>query len=307
MPKASVVACALGATLLMQATYSPARYRAGTVPALPVMALGGGQVFVELAISPEGRVAAVTPLRTTPPFTDLVVASVRDWQFAPAEEDMPSDRATANLPRARAPVPSNVLVAAVFRPPALTGPTLGEIPKDVAAASADVAFPLTTTMPPFPPAAHDSGVVLLEVQVDGNGVVADVAVIRSAPPFDDAARTAARQWRFRPARVRSTPTSTLVYVLFGFPVPVGNPPSVPRARSANPPGTSLSNAVGLRDHADRVSERRLSHADCITTTTIRSRLHGLGSYRRGLARSPRGDGDLCHVAPNTAPRASVVK
>ena len=77
---------------------------------------------------------------------------------------------------------------AMFRPPALNGPTLGGPPRDTAAASDEIAFPLTVSMPPFPRSAAGSGVVLLEAQVDRDGHVSDPAVIHSAPPFDAAAR-----------------------------------------------------------------------------------------------------------------------
>ncbi len=228
---ALILACILGAGLSAQEAFSPARYRAGTVPAVPVTALGGGQVLLELAVNREGRVTSVSPLRTTPPFTDLVIGAVRDWQFVPAEEDVRPEPARADKPASRMPVPSTVLVAAVFRPPALSGPTLGEAPRDITSASAETAFPLATTVPQFPPLALNSGVVLLEARVDRDGTVADATVIRSAPPFDDAALKAARQWRFRPARVRGTPVTTRVYILFGFPVPVVNVPPAP----ATPP------------------------------------------------------------------------
>lgn len=222
---ALIIVCIVGVALSAQEIFSPARYRAGTVPALPAMALGGGQVFVELAVSREGRVTAVTPLRTTPPFTALVVDAVREWQFVPAEEDAVAEPGRADAPKSRRPIASNVLVAAVFRPPALNAPTLGEAPRDIASASDETAFPVTTTVPPFPPSASSSGVVLLEAQVDRNGAVADATVIRSAPPFDDAARAAVRQWSFRPARVRGMPVATLVYIVFGFPIPVSSVPS----------------------------------------------------------------------------------
>ena len=212
-------ACVVGVALSAQEGFSPARYRAGTVPALPVGALGGGQVFVELTVSRDGRVTAATPLRTTPPFTAFVVDAVRDWRFLPAEEDVASKQGEAGV-RRRTPVGTTVLVVAAFRPPALNAPTLGEAPRDVASGSEETPFPLTTTVPPFPPLAQSSGVVLLEVKVDRDGAVGDASVIRSAPPFDEPARAAVRQWRFRPARVGGIPTSTLVYVVFGFPVPV---------------------------------------------------------------------------------------
>ena len=215
---ALVLACALGFGVLAQEAYAPARYRTGTVPGLPAMVVGGGQVILELAVDRDGRVTAITPLRTTPPFTDLVAGAVRDWQFVPAEE--PAGPARAGERESQTAVASKVLVAAAFRPPAMNGPTLGEPPRDVALASEESAVPLNMALPPFPPSAAASGVVLLEARVDRSGKVAETMVIRSAPPFDDAARATLKKWSFRPARVRGTPVSTFVYVLFGFPVPV---------------------------------------------------------------------------------------
>ncbi len=229
--KAVIAACIIGVVLSAQAPFTPARYRSGTVPPLPVMAVAGGQVFLELGVGPDGRVARVTPLRATPPFTELVVDAVRDWRFAPAEEHQTEAGPTSEQ-SLRKPVASTVLVAAVFRPPALNAPTLGEPPKDLASASSGTSFPLGTTMPAIPPSAHGSGVVLVEARVDPRGSVTRATVIRSAPPFDEVARAAAERWTFRPARVHGTPVPTLVYIMFGFPVPVirtNSGPSLPRA------------------------------------------------------------------------------
>jgi TonB family protein len=223
---ALVVACALGIVVATDDAYVPARYRTGAVPALPAMAVGGGQVIVELAIDRAGGVTAVTPLRTTPPFTALVLEAVRDWQFLPAEERAAPARAGES--GSRMVVPSKVLVVAVFRPPAMNAPALGELPRDVARASEEDAFPLAISIPTFPPTAAGSGVVLLEARVNRAGEVDQVAVRRSAPPFDAAARAALKEWKFRPARVRAKPVSTFAYVVFGFPVPVGSGPPIPR-------------------------------------------------------------------------------
>jgi protein TonB len=209
---------ALALALVAHEAFSPARYTGGAVPPQPAMAVGGGEVLVELVVTPDGRVTAVTPLRTTPPFAELVADAVREWQFAPASEAL--QRGRPGEPAPRTPVASTVLVAAVFRPPALRGPTLGELPQDVASASRETPYPLSTTMPPYPPTAYSGGVVLLEARVDREGAVADVSVVRSAPPFDDAAVTAARQWRFRPAVRRGSTVPTFVYILFGFRPPV---------------------------------------------------------------------------------------
>ena len=99
-------------------------------------------------------------------------------------------------------------------------PTLGEPIRDTGAPSEEVPFPLTVAVPPFPPLARDPGVVLIEARVDPNGAVVDARVRQASPPFDDPALGAARQWRFRPARVRGKAVASLVYIVFAFPVPV---------------------------------------------------------------------------------------
>ncbi len=197
--------------------FSPPRYQAGPLPVLPVPAVGGGEVILELAIDREGRVSGVKPLRATPPFTESVSDAVRGWRFTPGGERVkrPQDERESHIA-----VESKVVVAAVFRRPAVTAPTLGELPANVGAPSLEVAFPVTMVEPPFPPLARDAGVVLVEARVDRNGYVAESTVVRSAPPFDDAARTALSTWRFRPARVRGEVVEAVVYIVFGFPVPI---------------------------------------------------------------------------------------
>ena len=238
-------ACALLVSLSAQGGFSPARYRDGAVPPLPALAVGGGEVFLEVAVGSDGRVAATKQLRTTRPFTDLVVAAVRGWQFVPAEEETEAEPGRPAEPKPRKRVASKVLVAGVFRPPALfSNTTLGELPKDVASESDETPFPLATTIPVYPPKALERGVVLVEARIDRGGAVTEARVIRSARPFDDVARAAARRWRFRPARVGGRTVESLVYILFGFPTPVtggpgGGGPSCPPCAEpglALPPG-----------------------------------------------------------------------
>jgi TonB family protein len=120
-------------------------------------------------------------------------------------------------------VESTVFVAGIFRPPTLNAPTLGERPRDVAAPSNETPFPLMTATPRYPPLARDNGIVLVEARVDTGGGVADANVIQSARPFDEPALDAARQWTFRPARLRGTSMATLAYIAFAFRQPVTVP------------------------------------------------------------------------------------
>lgn len=200
---------------------SPATYRDGPLPEVPFdsMAVGGGEVIVELIVRGNGSVASVRPLRVTASFVEPLVEAVRSWRFDPAQEFVdPADRRPGEPDRR--PVESRVMVASVFRPPTFNAPTLGEPIRDVAAASAETPFPISTTMPPFPPLAYSPGAVLIELRIDSDGAVVGGRVMRSAPPFDSAALDASLLWKFRPARVRGIPSTSLVYIIFGFPRPV---------------------------------------------------------------------------------------
>lgn len=212
------IACLFSVSLNAQAaSQTPARLEAGSPPPLPVLTVGGGQVFVEVWISASGEVTRLDTLRATPRYTEAVDQAVRRWRFRPATV---TARRGDGVPERPRPVASKVLVAGQFRAPTLNTPTLGEPPRDVVPPSADVPFPAATVEPPYPPQAQASGVVLIEALVGASGQVTEAAVIRSAPPFDAAALAAARQWRFRPARVAGRAVATYAYLLFGFPQPV---------------------------------------------------------------------------------------
>ena len=204
-----VVAATLSASLILtlsaQQRYTPARFAGGAPPGLAPMALGGGQAIVELTVSANGNIEKVRPVRTTPPFTQMLLDTLVGWRFTPATETPFSNDGYPGLPR---DIPSKVIVAAVYRAPVLQGPSQGERPVDVAEPSADVTFPSSLREPDFPVRARDGGVVMVEVRVNSSGIVAASRVVASAPPFDQPALEAARQWRFRPSRVAAAPRAT---------------------------------------------------------------------------------------------------
>jgi TonB family protein len=205
---AGVALCVLAAALVaagQDTAFVPAQYRAGTLPVLPTTAVGGGEVLLDVAVDLRGNVTDVTPLRATPPFTEMFAKAAQGWSFRPARDQ-------------GAYAASHVLVAVVVRPPALAIPsTHGEPPKDLAAPRAELPVPVTLVTPAYPPMAHRSGVVLIEARIDAAGRVTRVRVMQSAPPFDSAASDAAWQCTFRPARLHGTPTESIAYLAFGFP------------------------------------------------------------------------------------------
>jgi TonB family protein len=213
---AALVAALIGATAV---TFHPARYLGGSLPTVPPLVVGGGQVLLEVTVATTGRIADAKTLRTTPPFAEGLIASLQGWQFRPAERLMETSLPPGAQPEWR-PVEARVLVADVVRPPSLNAPTLGQPPADVGVPSSEVPFPIRIVSPPYPPLARDAGTVMVEVTVEIDGSVGAARVVRSAPGFDDVALKSAQQWSFRPARVGGVAFSTYAYLIFVFRQPV---------------------------------------------------------------------------------------
>src|SRR5262249_38324811 len=156
----------------------------------------------------KGAVSDIKVLRETATFTERMVQSVRTWTFTPAEIEIPAARRKPGGPTTEA-IDSKVLVAGVFRNPAVIGATLGEPIRDVAKNSAAIPFPLSAATPTYPPGTMAPGVVLVEVHVDEKGGVKDAAVRIPSAGFTNAALTTARQWQFRPAKPDGVAASSI--------------------------------------------------------------------------------------------------
>ena len=205
-PKSYLVACVAAIVVAAPEGRVPARYRSGALPQIPLHAVGGGEVILEVSVTRGGVVNAMTVARSSPTFTDVMTAAVRGWRFQPAEDNGAVD--------------SRVLVAAVFRPPTINTPTLGSGSSDVTTLSRDVPSPTRIVTPSYPPQSLDNRAVLVEVRVAAAGAVTSADVIGAASGFDDAALKAARGWTFRPAEVAGAPVPAVAYIIFGFRQPI---------------------------------------------------------------------------------------
>jgi TonB family protein len=201
-----------------QPGFMSARYVSGNLPVAPPLVVSGGEVFLEVLVADDGRVDSIRPLRTTPPFTDAAITAVRGWQFMPATEVVAPSTSQAGA--STRTVAESVFVAAMFAPPALNGPTLGQPPQDVLSPSDEIPMPMAANPAAYPPRAMGDGTVLVEVTIDGSGVLTDALVIASSPAFDAAALTAARSWSFRAARRNGNAVTAHAYLLFAFRQPV---------------------------------------------------------------------------------------
>jgi TonB family protein len=204
--------------------YEPALLIAGQPPELPALGVSGaGEVALEVSIDAGGSPTTIEVLRSTPPFTALMVSAVRGWRFEPANEE--DKEAPVPAPPAAAPrrkVPAKVLVVAVINPPVTLGPTLNDPPITVKPASPEVPWPAVLSAPANSPVTAVSATVLLEARIAASGRIERARVVRSSPPYDPASLETLRSWSFRPARRGNTAAPSFVYIVFGFPLPVRN-------------------------------------------------------------------------------------
>jgi TonB family protein len=199
------------------ATFIPPRILNAALPAPPALTVaGGGEVLIEAIVARSGTVTRPTLLRSAPPYAQFVLDAIAQWRFLPAR--------TSSAGTPETPVDAPVLIAAVYRPPAMfLGATVGEVPKDLATPTVEVVFPSCLISPVYPPNAANSiivSTVLFEVSLDETGRIQEARAIVTDPAFESAALDALMQWRFHPALFRGRPARATAYVLFGFRPPV---------------------------------------------------------------------------------------
>ncbi len=193
---------------LQEEAFEPALFLSGAPPIIPLMAVGGGQEWLRVSVNATGTVTGIVPLLEAPGFSDPMQTAVRRWAFIPARLN-------------GEPTDSEVFVAAVFRPAALyTLPGFGTPASSATRGPAEFAFPTETPPPLYPPGARDSGVVMVEVEVDVDGTVGATTLMSSSPGFDSSALITARRWHFQPARRLGRPVPSVAYLVFSFRSPI---------------------------------------------------------------------------------------
>ena len=170
---------------------------------------------------------------------------------APARPVTASDAVVSSLPTVEDPnLPPVIAPTGITPPTGLEGPPMASRPADIAVIEGNsnagmFGRGLRVDEPPVPPApapvrlhsgmkepqkvfnvepaypvlaqsARVQGVVILEAVIDRTGKVESVQVLRSIPLLDQAAVTAVRQWRYRPATVNESPVPVIVTVTVKF-------------------------------------------------------------------------------------------
>jgi len=117
-------------------------------------------------------------------------------------------------------------------------------PSNVKVAGRDVPAPKRTRFvsPVFPleaQAAGQRGIVIIEIVIDEAGKVSTADVLRSVPPFDEAALAAARQWEYEITKVdgKPVPVRLTVPITFALKLPdMTREAGIPELRQGATPG-----------------------------------------------------------------------
>lgn len=185
---------------------------AGALPRAAQLAVGGGEVALELHVGTNGAVTKAEPLTSTPPFTEALIAAVRGWRFDPAQD---------TLDKKLVAVPGRVLVLAAFRPPTVYASPAPRGPALVLGRpSAVLPRPGALTMPAYPPKVFGDGTVLVEIETSAAGAPRAYHVLGSKSGFDAAALEAVRSWRFGAPSLPRVPDAVYVYAIVSFREPV---------------------------------------------------------------------------------------
>jgi TonB family protein len=128
-----------------------------------------------------------------------------------------------SVKRSRTPALATVLLCAASLLP-VAAPARAQ--EAVRQAGTDVPPPKRTKFvsPVYPPQAQAAGlrgIVILEIVVGTGGRVESVNVVRSVPPFDDAATAAVRQWEYEVTKVdgKAVPVRLSVPITFALRLP----------------------------------------------------------------------------------------
>jgi TonB family protein len=144
---------------------------------------------------------------------------------------------------------------------------------DVKVAGRDVPAPKRTRFvaPVFPleaQAAGQRGIVILELVIDAEGKVSTADVLRSVPPFDEAALTAARQWEYEVTKVdgKPVPVRLTVPITFALKLPdLTREAGIPELRQ----GAAPFFPIGARGPAKVVADVTLQPDGTVAEAAIR--------------------------------------
>ncbi len=207
-----VVACAMTCEAKEPAHFVPANLsKAGNIP-YPTSSLDAGVVTLSVELDKAGQVTGVGILRDISSVSAQAVAAVRFWTYSPATLD-------------GKPVASTLTINIVYNPGFLGAVNIPLPPpaQIQPISTKDPAFlpPQlnTANFAPYPAKAKTQGAVVLDVDLDTNGHVANVTTLRDVPPLTASVTGALKNWNFSVATYEGKPIQSHIVVAFVFRAP----------------------------------------------------------------------------------------
>ena len=193
----------VAANAAAQGNWTPPRLVSAQMDPAPWNVQSGGIAACEAKLDVQGGVTSSDVVQDVPPYGATLCDAARAWRFDPA---MAGGQA----------VPSHVLVLGFFRPPA-TAFAAPDAPRyKSTTAPEEIPWPTSVAVPPYPPNALGSGMVVLEADVSDRGQVTRTRVLSSPGAFDSAASDAVQKWVFRPARYKGREVRSRAFLVVSF-------------------------------------------------------------------------------------------
>ncbi len=185
----------------------------------------GGEVFLDFAVDPSGpavggagRPTDIRLRRGGAPFASLAIKAVRDrWVLHFDEEHFVSSQ-------------DRVAVVFQFRGALLTPPKRPTRTYDESAydfAEDRPPMPVRVVEPHYPVQSIADGLVVLAADIDRQGRLVRLDVLKPVASLTEAAMEAVRQWEFLPGISRKQPTDSALLVAIYFRRPMLAPPRRP--------------------------------------------------------------------------------
>lgn len=225
---AAAAVCVLGMSVAfgqdMKVSPKRIRYVAPVYPAAAQSARVVGTVIAEVLIDAQGNVAEARILRSVALLDQPALDAVKQWKYQPTTLNGKPVQTWATVSvsfslddtaGAAAP-PASMPQDPVTWPPLVNGRTPVRI-------GGNIAPPERTkyVAPKYPQDALDakvSGIVILEIVVDGEGKTFGAHVVRSVPMLDQAASDAVMGWEYTPVLLNGAPVPVLMTVTVNFTV-----------------------------------------------------------------------------------------
>jgi len=182
--------------------------KAGNIP-YPTSSLDAGVVTLSVGLDKAGQVTGVGILRDISSVSAQAAAAVRSWTYSPATLD-------------GKPVESTLTINIVYNPGFLGADNI-PLPPPAQVQPISTKDPgflppqlNTANFAPYPAKAKTQGAVVLNVQLDTNGNVANVATLRDIQPLTASATGVLKNWNFSAAPYKGNPIQSHMVVAFVF-------------------------------------------------------------------------------------------